>query len=173
VACRREQPAPQVVTATPTRFLQIGGKLDPGVELELHVDYATTVEKCRRTVNKLAGAYSPRHHRVPAQLRIDGGRYSATLPLDAVVPGDCGWQPWAIDYDVKVNGNSMTVPVAPTPLVWFRGGGTNPFPPFTVTCVSSSAFMKTEVECRQPLGEYFVPFDIARLDVDFAAQNQR
>jgi hypothetical protein len=120
--------------ATPTRFLEIAGRIAPGTRLDLFVNFQTTAKSCRVVIDRFAGVDSDRiyRHSVAAEPTPDGFR--AAVPLDLVAAGECGWRPWGIEYVASLDGRSHSIPVPPSPLVWFREGAAESLSPIRIDC---------------------------------------
>lgn len=128
---------PRFVTpplATPTRFLEVRGTSAPGTKLDLFVNYQTTSKSCRVVIDRLAGVDSDRIYRHAVAVERTPEGFRAAVPLDLVAPGECGWRAWGIEYTAFVNGKVHAIPIAPTPLVWFREGAAASLSPIRIEC---------------------------------------
>ena len=131
------RPDPRLATpklATPTRFLEIRGALDPGIALRLFVEYQTSAKACRLELNRLEGVESDRIFRREVSVEVTPAGYLARAPLDLVPPGECGWRAWGVEYVALVDGKSHAIPVPPSPIVWFRDGAASGPPPIRIAC---------------------------------------
>jgi hypothetical protein len=141
---------------TPNYHFKITGTVEPPLELRLNVVYSTREESCRVVVDRFAGAYSDQMYRHRLELRRNGRDFEASVALDLVVRGTCGWYPWGVEYVVLRDGRPHSVPIPTTPLFWFKEGGPETLAPTSVTCAETRSFMARGLHCDQSLGDHFV-----------------
>src|SRR5262249_16349395 len=151
-----------------TRFLKLGGTIDPKLDVRLDVLYSTGADSCRVVGNKLEGAYSDRMYRHVLELHRNGQEFETQAPLDLVDPGDCGWYPWGIEYVVLRDGKPHSVPIPPTPLFWLREReALDVLEPIQVRCVQRTFLVFHQLECDTPPGHYFLRPAPGSLTVSF------
>jgi hypothetical protein len=125
--------------ANPTRFLGVQGTIAPAIGLELWVAYQTTAESCRIVLNRLEGVVSDQMYRHAVVVERSGGGFKASAPLDVVEPGACGWRAWGIEYIASIGGRRHSIPVPPSPVLWFRDGAAQSLPPIRIECGPQTA----------------------------------
>jgi hypothetical protein len=118
----------------PTRFLAIQGAIAPAMGLELWVAYETTAESCRVVLNRFEGVVSDQMYRHAVAVERSSGGFQATAPLDVVEAGACGWRAWGIEYIASLDGRRHSIPVPPSPVLWFRDGAAQALPPIRIEC---------------------------------------
>lgn len=142
--CGGKRPDPSFVTPpleTPSRFLKVSGRIDPQLDVELLVEYQSSEESCRVTIDRFAGAYADRIYRPSVPLRRSREGFEADVPLDLVAPGACGWRVWGLNYVVSKDGRAHDVPIPPSPLVWFQADGSEALGPIRVECGRGERFI--------------------------------
>ena len=167
--------APPIVE--PTRFLEVSGALAAETEIRLFVEYQSTAASCRIEINRFEGVASDRIYREAVTVEKKPRGFRAAIPLDRVPPGECGWRAWGVEYVAVVHGREHTIPVPPTPLVWFRDGATSAPPPIRIECGPQRgprppfSTAGDGPECEESGGgDRFVSPETASIEVEVAAR---
>ncbi len=157
---------------TPSRFLEVSGRIDPWLEVELLVEYHSSEEACSVTFDRFAGAGCDLMYRSSVPLRRSGEEFVAAVPLDLVASGECGWRVWAIDYVVTKDSQPHVAPIPPTPLIWFRPDGSEAPEPVRVECGPEGHLPRLAkgIQCRSTEGgQGFLAPAATALRVSFVA----
>lgn len=156
------------VRETSAHVLQLSGRKDPALSVEVNIEFQTTKRSCRRTVNWLEGAEANRRYTYNVPVQQTASEYEAKVPVDKLEPGHCEWFPFSINYTLRdKSGLPHRSPIPPTPLVWFSRDGADSLPPFEVECEKRPELRESGLSCRQPLGKYFLNTNTSSLSVNF------
>lgn len=96
----------------PARVVRVHGVADPSLSIAVQVEYFTAAAGCRRAsslLRRLDGAAVPQRRIVDVPVaRARDGRYEAGVPLDQFEPGECGWHPFVIAFQVRNQAGTST-----------------------------------------------------------------
>lgn len=102
---------PPVPNPHPVRMVRVTGALDPSLDVRVFTRHFTAARKCRRAENllrRLDGKTQPRSAWVESAVQRDDGGYAATVILDHLDPGECGWHPFVIAFQVSTDDGLST-----------------------------------------------------------------
>ena len=100
----------------PAQRVRLSGALDPSLDLRVFTQHFTAARKCRSAENlfrRLDGRTQPRSVWVESAVQRDDDRYVATVALDHFEPGECGWHPFVIAFQVSTRDGLSTGRVVP------------------------------------------------------------
>jgi hypothetical protein len=90
----------------PQYFMTVTGKVDPSLVGKIHlrwqVQYYTTKPSCETAGSAwIEGAYAARIKNLIYPINISpSGQIKTKIPLDALLPGYCGWAPSSVEYQL-------------------------------------------------------------------------
>lgn len=96
-------PGPPVPSAHPVKTIRVSGALDASLDVRVFTQYFTAARACRRAESlfrRLDGKTQPRSVWVESEVQRDDAGYVATVALDYFDPGECGWHPFVIAFQV-------------------------------------------------------------------------
>jgi len=86
-----------------TRHVQIRGTADETLGLRVFTQYQSTIASCRQADNlfrRMDGQTRPQSVWVESPVQRTGRAYEARVALDHYLPGECGWRPFVIGFQV-------------------------------------------------------------------------
>lgn len=92
-----------VASDTPAREVRIWGTADETLGLRVLTQYQSTVDSCRQADNvfrRMDGETRPQSVWVESTVQRTGRDYEAHVALDHYLPGECGWRPFVIGFQV-------------------------------------------------------------------------
>jgi len=94
-----------IKNAHPKYFMTVKGWIDPGLynTLVFKVEYYSTNDKCRVTINHIEGASIERVKTLTYKIHTKNHRFSKKLPLDYYKPGFCKWHIADISYSYWIS----------------------------------------------------------------------
>ena len=156
-----------VINNSPQHLLKIHGKIDPSINLVITTKYLTTNKKCSKTVNWLEGVKSKGTHRIDHPVNSKEGLYEVLVEYETLLPGDCQWKIFSIEYSLSKNNIERKDHLFPTTLIRFTAEPSH-IPDFSIECDFSMTMPSGSiVPCRKPLGRYYLDVKQKTLNVDF------
>lgn len=108
-------PEAPVANPSPALLLRVHGTADASLTIRIFTQYVSTEKDCRRTTNWLAGASVPQSASVETTVTRSGNDYEASVALDHFLPGECGWLPSVIAFQLSNAAGLSTGRFASTP----------------------------------------------------------
>jgi len=153
------------VNAAPAQIVRIHGQADPTLTIQVSTQYLTSAKKCRRAASllrRLDGAVAPLAVRINSLVqRTRTGAYEAQVALDHFEPGECGWRPFSIGFQVSTpqgistgrvvedeDGGSRNVP-GPEAKVWIDAARQHDGSRGTDHPKGTTYIRPLELQCRQ------------------------
>lgn len=104
-------PGPPVPSADPVKTIRVSGVLDASLDVRVFTQYFTAARACRSAESlfrRLDGKTQPRSVWVESEVQRDDEGYVATVALDHFDPGECGWHPFVIAFQVGASDGLST-----------------------------------------------------------------
>lgn len=102
-ACGTGQAPAQPAVQPSSRTLRVSGAIAPDLQLRVVTRWLSTAQGCRSAENlfrRLDGTTTPSSTWVEAEVLRAEGAYEARVALDQFAPGECGWRPFVIAFQV-------------------------------------------------------------------------